>query len=387
MAEKVQVQGECHPRFTSVRDVFEASFDEGEVGAGVAVTIDGEPVVDLWGGHADADKTRPWNRDTIVNTYSTTKGMTAICANRLVEDGRLDIDAPVAKYWPEFAQKGKDELPVRYLLCHKAGLAAISKPLPAEARYDWEQMTSALAEQEPWWEPGTKHGYHALTFGYLVGEVVRRIDGRSLGSYFREEVAEPLGADFHIGFGEEHDARCADMIAAPELEGAPSSPLAAVLEKRGSMPATAFGNPPRLFEDINSRAYRAAEIPAGNGHGTAAALSRVYGALARGGDVDGVHVLSSETIERANTEEAFGTDEVLAPLVTRFGLGFFLTQPTIPFGPNPRSFGHPGAGGSIGFADPDTRLGFGYVMNQMQQNLVGGAHGFALIHEVYEALK
>ena len=352
MGRQVQIQGECHWRFKSVRDVFQASFDKGEVGAGVAVLIDGEPVVDLWGGHADAERTRPWRRDTIVNTYSTTKGMTAICANRLVEEGRLDIDAPVARYWPEFAQKGKDELPVRYLLCHKAGLAAIGKPLPAEARYDWEAMTSALAEQEPWWEPGTKHGYHALTFGYLVGEVVRRIDGRSLGTYFREEVAEPLAADFHIGLGQEHDSRCADMLMAPVAEGAERGPLAEALQKRGSIAAAAFGNPPRMFADVNSRAYRAAEIPAGNGHGTAAGLARVYGALARGGELDGVHVLESETIERANTEEAFGTDEVLAPLVTRFGLGFFLTQPTIPFGPNPRSFGHPGAGGSSASPTP-----------------------------------
>ncbi len=384
MAERIEVRGECQPRFKSVRDVFQASFAKGEVGAGVAVTIDGEPVIDLWGGYADAERSRPWERDTIANTYSTTKGVTATCAHRLVEEGRLDLDAPVAKYWPEFAQKGKDRIPVRYLLSHKAGLPAISRPLPGGASNDWECMTSALAEQEPWWEPGTKHGYHALTFGYLVGEVVRRVDGRTLGTYLREELAEPLGIDFHIGFGPEHDARCADMIAAPE--SAQASAFRERLAQSDSVRARAFANPPRLFEDVNSREWRAAEIPAANGHGTAAALARLYGALARGGELDGVHVLGPEAIERANTEQAFGKDEILAPLVTRFGLGFFMTHPAIPFGSNSRSFGHPGAGGSIGFADPDAKLGFGYVMNQMQTGLTGGAHGFALINASYEAL-
>lgn len=384
MDDGVEIQGECQPRFKSVRDVFEASFSKGEVGAGVSVYLDGEPVVDLWGGHADAASERPWERDTIVNTYSTTKGMTAICAHRLVERRALDLDAPVAGYWPEFAQGGKADLPVRYLLSHQAGLPAIRRTLPTEARFDWDALTSALAEQEPWWKPGTKHGYHAFTFGHLVGEVVRRIDGRTLGTYFREEVAEPLGADFRIGFGPEHDARCADMIPAPE--GPQASEFRRRMEQSDSVMARAFSNPPRLTADVNSREWRAAEIPAANGHGTARALARIYGALAQGGDLDGVHVLSAEAIERANTEQARGIDEVLAPLETRFGLGFFMTQPAIPFGPNPRAFGHPGAGGSLGFADPDAGLGFGYVMNQMQNAIVGSSHGAALIQAVYESL-
>ncbi|HUI25002.1 MAG TPA: serine hydrolase domain-containing protein, partial [Candidatus Kryptonia bacterium] len=338
-------------------------------------------------GFADAARTRPWQRDTIVNVYSTTKGMTAICANRLVEQGRLDLDAPVARYWPEFAQAGKDKLPVRYLLTHQAGLAAISVPVPSEKRYDWDFMTSALAAQSPWWEPGTQHGYHALTFGYLVGELVRRIDGRSLGTYFREEIAEPLGVDFHIGLNERDDVRCAEMIPAPPPPpGAPDIFVAAA-KNPDSLPGKVFGNPRLDTAHVNTRAWRGAEMPAANGHGDARGLARVYGALACGGEIDGVRVLGHEAIERANAEQAYGTDAVLAPLQTRFGLGFFLTQPMIPFGPNPRAFGHPGAGGSIAFADPDARLGFAYVMNQMQQGLAGDARGFSLIFDFYEALR
>jgi CubicO group peptidase (beta-lactamase class C family) len=387
MTNEIRVQGECEPRFQGAREAFERNFANGEVGAALAVTLDGRPVVDLWGGHADAARTRRWDRDTIVNVYSTTKGMTAICANRLVEEGRLDLDAPVAKYWPEFAQAGKQDLPVRYLLTHQAGLAALTQRMPAEKLYDWDGMTAALAAQAPWWEPGTRHGYHALTFGHLVGEVVRRIDGRTLGAYFREEIAEPLDLDFHIGLDARHDARCAEMIPAPPSPPGTPNPFAAVTQKPDSLAGKALGNPMLGPGDVNTRAWRAAEIPAANGHGTARGLARVYGALACGGVLDGVHVLGPQAIACATTEYAFGPDAVLAPLQTRFGLGFFLTQPMIPFGPNPRAFGHPGAGGSLAFADPDARLGFAYVMNQMQIGLAGDARGFALIFEVYDALR
>jgi CubicO group peptidase (beta-lactamase class C family) len=386
-ATPTSVDGECAERFTRVRDVFAQSFAAGEVGASLAVTLDGELVVDLWGGHRDAARTKPWQRDTIANVYSTTKGMTAICANRLAESGKLDLDAPVASYWPEFAQAGKADVPVRWLLCHKAGVAAIRKQLPDGAHSDWKAMTEALAAESPWWEPGTAHGYHALTYGYLVGEVVRRIDGRTLGRYFRDELAAPLGLDFHIGFGPELDARVADMIPAPASPPGAPNPFAAAAQNPQSLVGRVFANPALGTGTVNTRAWRAAEIPAANGHGTARGLARIYGALATNGELDGVHVLSPEQIAGANTEQAAGKDEVLAPLHTRFGLGFMLTQPMIPFGPNPRSFGHPGAGGSIAFADPDARIGFAYVMNQMQMGLGGDARGFRLIGEVYEALK
>jgi CubicO group peptidase (beta-lactamase class C family) len=201
------VEGHCDARFAVVREIFEKSFASGEeIGAGICFYLDGEKVVDLWGGHRDVAATQPWTRDTLVNVYSTTKGMTALCAHQLVERGLLDIDAPVAKYWPEFAQKDKGAIPVRWLLSHQAGLPAVRKPLTQQDLYDWNAMAAALAEQEPWWEPGTRHGYHALTFGYLVGEVIRRVSGVSVGTFFRENVAGPLGADFHIGLAAAYDA-------------------------------------------------------------------------------------------------------------------------------------------------------------------------------------
>ncbi len=364
MTTAIEVHGACDTRFRAVEEAFVENFaTHGEVGAAVAVTVDGRPVVDIWAGHADAARTRPWERDTIVNVYSTTKGMTAICAHRLVDQGRLDLDAPVAKYWPEFAQAGKEKLPVRYLLSHRAGLAGVRDTLPNGSMVKWDVMTEALAKQEPWWEPGTKHGYHALTFGWLVGEVVRRITGKSLGTYFREEIAEPLGLDFHIGTGPEHDSRTAELIPMPPPQ--PGEPNLLVEILSDPLGFSAFVNPPD-FADlslVNTREWRAAEIPAANGHGNARALARIYGALACGGEVDGVRVLSPAAIERAIVEQSSGTDAVLR-LPTRLGLGFFLTAPDFPLGPNPRVFGHAGMGGSLSFADLDARIGFGYTMNK-----------------------
>lgn len=385
MGAPVEIHGHCTPRFERVRDRFARSFESGELGAAVAVTLAGEVVLDLWGGWTDAARTRPWERDTLVNVYSTTKGVVAVCAHRLAEAGALDLDAPVARYWPEFAAAGKARLPVRWLLSHQVGLPALRDPVPAERRYDWTFMTDALARETPWWEPGTAHGYHARTFGYLAGEVIRRVDGRTVGAYLREELSDPLELDFHVGLPTELDGRCAEMLPAP-AGPAGANPVAAALADPDSLPGKVFGNPPIGPDEVNTRAWRAAEIPAGNGHGTARGLARLYGALATGGTLDGFHVLGPQALERAVTEAAAGPDRVLHPLHTRFGLGFFLTQPMIPFGPNPRSFGHPGAGGSIAFADPDAGLGFAYVMNQMQLGLAGDARGFSLVHEVYAAL-
>jgi CubicO group peptidase (beta-lactamase class C family) len=386
-ATPVSVGGECQSRFARVREVFAESFANGEVGASLAVAIDGELVLDLWGGHRDAARTLPWERDTLANVYSTTKGVTAVCVNRLIESGKLDVDAPVASYWPEFAQAGKGGVPVRWLLSHRAGVPALRKTIPPGGLYDWKFMTESLAAEAPFWEPGTRHGYHALTYGFLAGEVLRRIDGRSVGTYFREELAQPLGLDFHIGCAPELDARVAEMIPAPPSPPGVPNPFAAAAQNPESLVGRVFANPTLTPGAVNTRAWRAAEIPAANGHGTARGLARLYGALASDGQLGGVHVLSPAQVARANTENSYGQDEVLSPLPTRFGLGFMLTQTLIPFGPNPRSFGHPGAGGSIAFADPDARLGFGYVMNQMQMGLGGDARGFRLIAEVYEALK
>jgi CubicO group peptidase (beta-lactamase class C family) len=390
------VRGHCDARFAPIRDIFEKSFADGEeLGAAIAFCLDGKLVVDLWGGHRDVARTQPWTPDTLVNTYSTTKGMTAICAHQLVESGLLDLDAPVAKYWPEFAAKDKGAIPVRWLLSHQAGLPAVRKPLTQDMLYDWNAMAAALAEQEPWWEPGTRHGYHALTYGHLVGEVIRRVSGISVGAFFRENVAGPLGADFHIGLAAEHDARTSDLFGSLAPPGPAQGgrvipgPLGEFLRDMTdptTMAGAAFNNPPGRNDRVNTREWRAAEIPAANGHGTATALARIYGALARGGTLDGVRLLEPASIELARSEQACGPDAVLGGLPMRFGLGFMLRQDFMPISPNANAFGHPGAGGSIGMADPDAKVGFGYVMNKMKLGLVGGPGAFAVLRGFFELL-
>jgi CubicO group peptidase (beta-lactamase class C family) len=337
----VKIEGSCDPRFKRVREVFADSFENGiEVGAAVAAVVDGKTVFDLWGGYADKAKTKPWTRDTLVNVFSTTKGLTSMCAHRLVDQGKLDFDAPVSKYWPEFAQAGKEKIPVNFLLTHRAGLAAVKKQLPMDAYSNWPVMCAALAAQEPWWEPGTAQGYHALTFGYLVGEVIRRITGKTPGTYLPE-----------------------------------------------SMTYKAIANPRPCVdaELVNSREWRGAEIPAANGHATARALATLYGALATGGELNGYRVLTPASIKRAYTEQANGPDLVLG-VNSRWGLGFALNQPAAPIGPNPRTFGHPGAGGSIGFADPDARVGFGYTMNQMGADALIDGRAASLFNAMFAAL-
>lgn len=400
------IHGTCHPRFETVRGAFADAFEKyREVGAAIAFSLDGELVVDLWAGHVDSDRTGPWQRDTIVNVYSTTKGMTAICAHQLVERGLLDLDAPVADYWPEFAQAGKESIPVRWLLSHQAGLPAVREPLPEKTLYDWDAMVTALAAEPPAWTPGSRNGYHPMTYGFLVGEVIRRISGRSVGQWFREEVAEPLDADFQIGLPEKDEARVADLIGGlvPPKKKAPTddTPKSAkpVARLKGPMadfmrdmanPTTligaAFNNPKIPRGAHNTRAWRAAELPAANGHGTARSLAKIYGNLACGGETNGVRILESKTIEAATREQVQGPDATLGGLEIRYGLGFMLKNQTIPFSPSERSFGHPGAGGSIGMADPDARVGFGYVMNKMKSSLTGGATGFSVIEAFYDAL-
>ena len=365
------VHGWCEPRFGRVRDALSEILAGGEeIGAALAVCVDGHLVVDLWAGYADAARTRPWDRDTIVNLYSIGKAVTAVCALRLVEAGRLDLDAPVARYWPEFAQAGKAQIPVRYLLTHQAALPAIARPLPSGAWSHWDVMTAALAAQAPWWEPGTGHGYHVNTQGFLVGEVVRRITGKTLGTYLREAVTGPAGVDFFIGLGPELEGRCADVLpeqATPEgdelrrqLSVNPAS-----LSGLRLMRVNAYRNPPEVSGTgvVNTRPWRAAEVPSTNGHGNARAVARLYSALAGDGELDGVHILSPEIIARATEQQVYG-DDIVLQRPTRFGLGFQLTMAERPLGPSPRAFGHFGAGGSLGFADPDARVAFGYAMNQ-----------------------
>ena len=382
------IGGWNEPQFDAVREAFATNFAEhGEVGAAVAVYLNGEPVVDLWGGWYDTDHEREWDRNTLVNVFSTTKGLAAFCAHRLAEQGRLDFDAPVAEYWPEFAQAGKGDIPVRWLMSHRAGMAAVRRPLVMEDLYNWDTMCEALAEQEPWWTPGEQHGYHALTYGWLVGEVVRRIDGRSVGNYWREEFAGPLGLDAHIGTGPEFDGRISTLMDAPVDPDAPN--IIDVFGGPDSVGAAAFSNPPLGGPDdqniTGSRGWRGAEIPAANGHATARALARVYGGAANGGSIDGIHVINPETLDNALVEQSFGPDTCLQ-IETRFGLGWMLTSEFMPLGPNPRAFGHPGAGGSLGYADLDANIGFGYTMNQMQQNLSGDPRVNGLIDAIYASL-
>ena len=321
-----------------------------------------------------------------MNVYSTTKGMTALCALQLVEEGRLDLDAPVARYWPEFAASGKSELPVRYLFSHRAGLPAVAKPLAPGSLFDWDVMTAALAEQAPWWTPGEQHGYHALTFGFLVGELVRRLTGQSLGSYFHEQIARPLGLEFYIGLPEALEPRVAELVQGPVHQGDGPNLMEIILQDLESMASKAFMNPPLDPAAANSREWRAAEIPAANGHGTAAALARVYAALSVGGDLDGVHVLSPEVIEKARTEQSLGRDAVLQ-LVSRFGLGFGMPPAEEPTGPNSEVFGHAGMGGSYGQADPENRMSFGYTMNLMHMGAwLVDPRPRALLRAVYDAL-
>jgi CubicO group peptidase (beta-lactamase class C family) len=362
---EIEIHGHCDPRFSAVQDGFSRNFEAGlEVGASFAATLDGEPVVDIWAGYTEKTEKLPWERDTLVNVYSTTKAMTAICTLMLVDRGRLDLDAPVALYWPEFAQAGKDKLPVRYLLSHTSGLAGFAEPVSTQDLYNWDYIVNLLAAQEPWWEPGTRSGYHAITFGFLLGEVIRRVTGKTPGTFFRDEVAGPLGADFHIGLPEEHDCRVGEMIPPPGPRPGESG------EEPESILSRVNSNPPLKAEESRERAWRAAERPAVNGHGNARSVTRIAAALACGGELDGVRLLTLPTIEKILEEQCYGTDLVIG-MPIRWGLGFGITSKEIPIGPNPRAFYWGGWGGSVIAIDLDARVSFSYVMNKMSPNTMG----------------
>ena len=346
-----------------MRRAFVANFAEhGEIGAAVAVMVDGRPVVDLWGGYADAARRIPWRRDTLVNVFSVGKALATVCVLRLVDRGRLALDAAVGRLWPEFAAAGKGTITVRQLLCHRAGLPAIRAPLAPEAIFTWETMTTALAREAPWWPPGTRHGYHVNTFGFLVGEVVRRTAGRTLGRVLRDEIAGPLGADVHIGLLPDAEARTAEFVWPPEMAPEIVAASASGDDEARLMIRHTYVNPPGLsgYGVVNTTRWRRAEMPSTNAHATARGIARVYAALAAGG----APLLARATLAEATTEHAAGLDAVLGR-PSRFGLGFQLPLPDRPLGPNPGVFGHFGAGGSLGFADPEAHVAFAYVMNRM----------------------
>jgi CubicO group peptidase (beta-lactamase class C family) len=363
------IQGTCDERFVAVKEAFAANFDQGvEVGASAAVSLDGELVVDIWGGHADAGKTVPWERDTITNVWSTTKTMTALCALVLADRGELDFHAPVSRYWPEFAAAGKESVEVRHIMSHTSGLCAWTEPVTTEDLYDWEKMTSLLAAQQPWWEPGTASGYHLLTQGYLVGEVVRRISGQSLGTFFASEIAAPLGADFHIGLAKEHDRRVAKVIPPPPLVAADGAAFS----------ARALDSPRIEAEASWTEPWRRAEIPAANGHGNARSVVTVQSVLAAGGGGAGRGLLSAAGCEAVFEEQSHGVDLVLGvPL--RLGIGFGLNSSDTPVSPNPRACFWGGWGGSIVVIDVDAHMAVAYMMNRMGEGTLGDLRGASIV--------
>jgi CubicO group peptidase (beta-lactamase class C family) len=375
----IPIQGNAEPGFERVREAFGGNFERGgDVGAAVCVYRHGRKVVDLWGGQADAGAgtlIRPWARDTLQLVYSATKAATATCAHLLAQRGELDLDRPAASYWPEFAAEGKADIPVRWLLSHQAGLPVIDHPISLDSLLAWDPMAAALAAQRPVWEPGTGHGYHGRTYGWLVGEVIRRVSGRSVGTFFAEEIAGPAGLDFHIGLPAAERGRVSQMViddppgpgvAAIPIEQIPEQfrPLLAAFADPGSLMNRAFAlSVPDI--DFNDPVTQAAEIPSSNGICTADGLARLYAALI--GEVDGVRILDQATTVAATAEQAAGTDQVLL-VPSRFASGFMLPTNESPLG-GPTSFGHPGRGGSLGFADPDSGIAFGYVVSHIRQDM------------------
>ncbi len=370
------IQGTFDERFAPVADVLAANLDRGaDVGASVCVVHDGQTVVDIWGGTID-DEGTPWAEDTIINVWSTTKTMTFLSALLLADRGELDFHAPVATYWPEFAANGKEAIEVRHLMAHTAGLAGWAEPIEEADLYDWEKATSLLAAQAPLWEPGTKSGYHALTQGYLVGEVIRRVTGgTTVGQLFAKEIAGPIGADFHIGTGPEHDHRVAKVIPPDQTFGEQIGHLEPAL-------AAAMSHPPTDARWSWSEAWRRAEIPAAGGHGNARSVARVQSVLSHGGEVDGIRILSPEGCEVVFEQQISGEDLIL-PLPVTFGMGYGISSPEMPIGPNARTCFWGGWGGSIVVNDLENRLTVSYVMNKMGQGTTGDDRGIGILFATY----
>jgi CubicO group peptidase (beta-lactamase class C family) len=379
--DAAEIAGTCDARFAAVREALRENIAQrGELGAAVAVIVEGRPVVELWCGWADGDRARAWRQDTLVNVFSVGKALAGLCVLMLVSRGLLDLDEPVSRRWPEFAAAGKESITVREVLSHQAGLAAIGQDLPEGSLYDWDRMTSALADQQPWWTPGAGHGYHVHTFGFLAGELVRRVTGERIGSFLRREIAGPLDAELSFGLARRDRARRAEYMFDFTRAAGASGDRGAAGDMR--LRERAYLNPPGAtgIGTVNTPAWQDAELPSANLHAGARGIARVYSALISGAP----SIVDREVLRDATAEAAVGEDLVLGR-PSRFGLGFQLTQPERPLGPNPRSFGHFGAGGSLGFADPEAQVAFAYVMNR------GGPQwrdprNQALVDAVYEAL-
>lgn len=390
----MKIEGMVAPGFETVREAFANNFERhGDIGAAVYVYRDGRPVVDLWGGLADSDAGRPWVEDTLQLVYSATKGATATCAHLLAQRGELDLDAPVAEYWPEFAAAGKAGIPVRWLLTHQAGLPVVDRPVPLADALAWTPMTVALAAQRPVWTPGTAHGYHGRTFGWLVGEVIRRVSGRTVGRFLAEEIAGPLGLDFFIGLPAAERPRVSRMVNSQPSAADVADIRPADIPEEFRAFLAAFNDPNSLFNrafaitdppdiDFDAPEVQAAEIPSSNGICTARGLARLYAGLI--GEVDGVRILTPETLASATREQANGPDQVLL-INGRFATGFMLPTDDSPIG-GPTSFGHPGRGGSLGFAIPDAGIAFGYVPNHIQQGMVMDTRATDLVAALHQSV-
>ena len=376
-----ELLGKCDDRFGGVRDALARNLDSGEeLGASLVLDIDGEIVVDLWGGFCDEARTVPWSEQTITNVWSSTKTVTSLAALMLVDRGQLDVDAPVARYWPEFAAQGKQDILVRHVMSHASGVSGLEQPAVPEDLYDWTAATSRMAAQAPWWPPGTASGYHALNYGHLVGELVRRITGQTLKQFVAEEIAGPLGADFQIGASRPDWARCAEIIPPPPLpfDMATMDP-ASVLFKTATGPVAEAAA-------ANTEGWRLAEIGAANGHGNARSVARVMSAVSLGGAVDGTRLLSAETIGHIFREQAHGVDLFLgAPI--RFGIGYGLPDAaSLPYIPEGKVCFWGGWGGSVILMDTDRRLTISYMMNKMQPGIVGSDNADAYVSAIYKAL-
>jgi CubicO group peptidase (beta-lactamase class C family) len=380
MAIQTGTSGHCPPRFAALKAAFERNFsDHGEVGAACSVYLHGEPVVDLWGGLADPVSGRPWQADTLQLVFSAAKGVTATCVLQLAEQGLLDVDAPVARYWPEFAANGKQDVTARMVLGHRSGVPAVDAALTLDQVLDWDPVIAAIAAQPPAWEPGSAHGYHARTYGWILGELIRRVSGESAGRYLRRAVCEPLGLDYWVGLPAAQIPRCARLIP-PDTAHSASAVLGA-----DSLTTRVMTGPAGLFgynEMWNTPQLLQAELPSSNGTGTARALARHYAAVI--GEVDGTRLLRADTLERALQPQSRGPDRVIF-METCFGLGYSL-PPMLPPACGPRAFGHAGAGGALAFADPDRGLAFAYVMNRMRFDPQGDPRAAALARALYEGL-
>ena len=380
MTDPIHVQGHCQPRFEALRQLFAANIASGaDLGASLAVTLDGEFVVDLWGGWADEARTRPWDADTVTNVWSTTKMMTSLTALLLVDRGELDLDAPVARYWPEFGAAGKSGIPLRHLMSYNSGVSGWAQPVTMADLCDREKTTALLAAQAPWWQPGSGSGYHALNYGHLVGEVVRRITGQSLGAFFSQQIAQPLGADFHIGLPASEFGRVSNVVPPPPL------PFDFSALDPASVMFKTLSNPLPDASASWTDGWRQAEIGAANGQGNARSAARIQSVLAGGGEVDGIRLLSPRTIDKIFEVQSHGVDLVLGVPI-KMGVGYGLPIPELPYIPDGKVCFWGGWGGSLVIVDCDRRMTFSYVMNKMAPGVMGGENVAGLAACAYAAL-